>query len=199
MTNDPVLALIEKWEADARRQDWPANGEFLTPQECAKQIRAILPQRDRERDAQVQIGTAKHITGGVDDGCMCGPCIILREYLDGERAAIRLAALERVKSLLNSRDREPKWNVGGAGDVPHFVGHMVDYIDDLRTQSDLDWLKRHDAQVRLEEAESWHERVLQIDPHALDEPAFDCCDRIAELRKLVQPGEREREKSKEKQ
>src|SRR6185312_8870665 len=50
MTNDPVLALIEKWEADARRQDWPANGEFLTPQECAKQIRAILPQRDRERE-----------------------------------------------------------------------------------------------------------------------------------------------------
>src|SRR6185312_1454196 len=47
MTNDPVLALIEKWEADARRQDWPANGEFLTPQECAKQIRAILPQRDQ--------------------------------------------------------------------------------------------------------------------------------------------------------
>ena len=47
MKNDPVLALIEKWEADARRQDWPANGEFLTPQECAKQIRAILPQRDQ--------------------------------------------------------------------------------------------------------------------------------------------------------
>src|SRR6185312_8504020 len=55
MTNDPVLALIEKWEADARRQDWPANGEFLTPQECAKQIRAILPQRDRERDAATRI------------------------------------------------------------------------------------------------------------------------------------------------
>src|SRR6185312_14374043 len=166
MTNDPVLALIEKWEADARRQDWPANGEFLTPQECAKQIRAILPQRDRERDAQVQIGTAKHITGGVDDGCMCGPCIILRKYLDGERAATLLAALEEAAEFVKANTPYQQ-GIGSVG-IP-----MSKHILSLASQSDLDWLKRHDTEVAIKEAEWW----ADFDP--LDVDTQDQWDLIA--------------------
>jgi len=153
MTNDPVLALAEKWRKELEDHIVKST-EAPDVATCIEELESILPQRDAERDA-----------------------------------ATRIAALEQAEEIIR------KWNFMACSDADG----LRDEILALRTQSDLDWLKRHDAQMRLEEAESWHERVLQIDPHALDEPAFDCCDRIAELRKLAQPGEREREKSKEKQ
>ena len=64
------------------------------------------------------------------------------------------------------------------------VATCIEELESILPQRDAE----RDAATRvaaLEEAELWHERVLQIDPHALDEPAFDCCDRVAELRKLA--------------
>ena len=41
--------LAERWDDDARREDWPENGDFLTPQKCATQLREFAAEHLTEQ------------------------------------------------------------------------------------------------------------------------------------------------------
>src|SRR6185312_6840973 len=140
------------------------------------QLESILLQRDAERDAATRIAalesaaehclTFAYVHGGIAAlGCTCGQ-----------------------KFELDTRKVVAAWQ---------------EHLLAIRTQSDLDWLERHDAQVTLKEAEAWFLRAHGLRWEDYCAPASEVSytytetfladyERVAELRKLAQPGEREK-------
>src|SRR6185437_8550041 len=215
MAGDAVVELIEKYrpQPDAlfeydgdNHGDTAEAASNITAREIIRQLESILPQRDIEASnsakREVWAYVQKFLGKEGSDGST------FEDWVRERDAATRIAALEEAAEHLTRRAKAYRESVRRAaqsdneraealyGELATVCETSAEHILALRTQSDLDWLERHDAQVTLKEAEAWFLRAHGLRWEDYCAPASEVSytytetfladyERVAELRKLA--------------
>jgi hypothetical protein len=123
-----------------------------------------------------ELGGVEHMKFGWDDGCMCDPCVTVREIVRVAIAEAQAAERERCAAVVESL--EVAASEGGSYQLG--IGDSAKRVRSL--SPDSNWLKRQIVQARIKE----HGRACTACLNRTGAQGDDDCPRYVELQAELQ-------------